>query len=442
MTEPLFPSLWTDLWADLHSPGVLWQIATIIFCLALGWGLARRVRSRLPAHELHLRVMRLGVQSFSRVLWPSIALLLLLIAKPILGYWQNVNLLRVAIPLIGSFALIRFAFHVLRRVFARGGRAGNFLLLFEKAFATVVWFGVAIYITGLGPDVLQYLDDTTIPLGRNKASVLTILQAGLSVGVTLLVALWMGAIMEERLMQLDTMHSSLRVVLARFGRACLVLIAVLASLSMVGIDLTVLSVFGGALGVGLGLGLQKIVSSYFSGFVILLERSLTIGDMVTVDKYNGQVTRINTRYTILRGVDGAEAVIPNEMLVNNPVQNYSLTDRRIRLSTLILIAYQREIDPILRLVEDAVAAMPRVCRDPAPQALLARFALEGMELEVGFWMTDPENGRANLLSEVNRAVWRTLQEQGVQVPYLKREPAQPIVDIDKQIAKDQTGPRP
>jgi small-conductance mechanosensitive channel len=434
MTQPeqlAYSSPWADLWTDLHQPSVLWQIGVLVFCLALAWGLARQVRSRLPAEELHLRVMRLGVRSFSRALWPLLALLLILIAKPILGYWQNTNLLRVAIPLVGSFALIRFSFHVLRRVFARGGRAGSVLLMFEKAFATVVWFGVALYITGLWPDVLQYLDDTTIPLGRNKTSVLVALQALLSVGVTLLVALWIGAIMEERLMQLDTMHSSLRVVMARFGRACLVLIAVLVSLSMVGIDLTVLSVFGGAFGVGIGLGLQKIVSSYFSGFVILLERSLAIGDTVTVDKYSGQVTRINTRYTILRGVDGAEAVIPNEMLVNNAVQNYSLTDRRIRLSSLILIAYQADIDPILRLVENAVAKVPRVCRDPAPQALLVRFALEGMELEISFWMNDPENGRANLLSEVNRTVWRTLQSEAVQVPYLKNVAPPAAVPDDK-----------
>jgi small-conductance mechanosensitive channel len=428
----MLPSLWSDLWADLQDPNVLWQIGVLLLCLALGWGLAHRVRSRLPDRELHLHGVPLGVQSFSRVLWPLLALGLIMIAKPLLGSWHNVSLLRVAIPLLGSFALIRFAFHVLRRVFARGGTAGGLLLLFEKIFAIVVWFGVALYITGLGQDMLQHLDDTTISLGRSKASLLTIMQAGASVAVTLLLALWIGAMLEDRLMRLDTMHSSLRVVMARFVRACLVLIAVLVSLSMVGIDLTVLSVFGGALGVGLGLGLQKIVSSYFSGFVILLERSLTIGDIVTVDKYNGQVTRINTRYTVLRGVDGAEAVIPNEMLVNNPVQNYSLTDRRIRLSTLIMIAYQPEIDPILRLLENAVAAVPRVCRSPAPQALLLRFAMEGMELEIGFWMTDTENGRTDLLSQVNCAVWRTLQDHGVRVPY----PSVPAVN--KEAGKDQT----
>jgi small-conductance mechanosensitive channel len=444
--NPTSLSPWFDLWTDLHNPGVLWQIATVLVCLVLGWGLARPLRGRLTEHETHLAVVRFGMQSFTRVLWPFLAFVLMLAAKPILAHWHNVSLLRVAIPLVGSFALIRFAFHVMRRAFARGGKAGSFLLMFEKVFAIVVWFAVAMYITGLGPDVLQYLDDTTIPLGRSKTSVLTVLQALASVGLTLLVALWIGAMLEERLMRLESMHSSLRVVMARFGRACLILVAVLASLSMVGIDLTVLSVFGGALGVGLGLGLQKIVSSYFSGFVILLERSLTIGDSVTVDKYSGRVTHINTRYTVLRGLDGAKAVIPNEMLVNSPVQNFSLTDRRIRLSSLILIAYQSEVDPILGSLEQAVAGVSRVCPEPAPQVLLARFALEGIELEVGFWITDPENGRANVLSEVNRVVWRTLQEQGVQVPYLKPappapaampSPPEPSADVGKETIKEQ-----
>ena len=260
-----------------------------------------------------------------------------------------------------------------------------------------------------------------IPIGRYKTSLLTILQAAASVGVTLILALWAGAMLEERLMRLDTMHSSLRAVMARMGRAGLILIAVLVSLSLVGIDLTVLSVFGGALGVGLGLGLQKIVSSYVSGFVILLERSLAIGDMVTVDKYYGKVTKINARYTILRSLDGVEAVIPNEMLVASPVQNYSLTDRLLRLSTHITVGYESDLDSVLHILEKAIASIGRIAKEPAPQALLLKFGSDGLELEIGFWIADPENGRLNLLSEVNRTIWRVLQTHQITVPYPQRE---------------------
>jgi small-conductance mechanosensitive channel len=367
------------------------------------------VRGKFIGHDGQLRVVRLGVESFSRVLSPLLALILIAVAVPLLGRWQSINLLRVAIPLVASFALIRLAFYVARRVFARGGRTGASLLVFEKVFATTVWIGVALYITGLWPDLVKYLDQTLLPIGRHKASLLTILQAAGSVVVTLMVALWAGALLEERLMRMDTMHSSLRAVMARMGRALFVLVAVLLSLSLVGIDLTVLSVFGGAVGVGIGLGLQKLVSSYVSGFVILLERSLAIGDTVTVDKYHGQITRINTRYTIVRGGDGIETVVPNEMLVSAAVQNYSLTDRTLRLTTQLTVSYQNDIESVLHRLQQAVAGVTRVCATPPPQALLLKLGNDGFELEVDFWIADPENGRLNVLSEVNRVIWKVLQ---------------------------------
>jgi small-conductance mechanosensitive channel len=419
-STPLF-SLWPDSWADLLDPDLLWQIGTLAICMASGWALGRVLRSRFNAREAQLRAVRRGVKSFARVLPPLLVVTLIIVARPVLAHWHQVNLLRVAIPLVASFALIRLMFYVLRRIFARSGSAGSFLLLFEKILATLVWVGVALYITGLWPDLVQYLEENELPIGRNKASLLTIVQAVGSVIVTLVLALWGGAVLEERLMRLNTVHSSLRAVIARFGRASLILVAVLLSLALVGIDLTVLSVFGGALGVGLGLGLQKIVSSYVSGFVILLERSLAIGDMVTVDKYSGKVTQINTRYTILQGLDGVETVVPNEMLVSGPVQNYSLTDRSLRLATHLTVGYETDLDKVLTLLEEATANVERVSREPAPQAFLVKFGADGLELEVGFWISDPENGRVSVLSEVNRAIWRGLQTHQINVPYPQRE---------------------
>lgn len=421
MKQNLLSNLLTDLWTDLRDPGLLWQLTALVACLALGWALGRILRNRLAAQDMQLRVMRLGVESFASVLAPLVALSLIAVAKLMLEQWQNVNLLRVAIPLVGSFALIRLAFYVLRRIFARGGKAGRVLLTFEKVFATIVWGGVALYITGLWPELVGFLDQTQVPVGRHKTSLLVIVQAAASVVVTLILALWAGAVLEERLMRMDGVHSSLRAVTARLGRAVLILLAVLISLSLVGIDLTVLSVFGGALGVGLGLGLQKIVSSYVSGFVILIERSLAIGDLVNVDKYYGQVTQINTRYTVVRSMDGIETVVPNEMLLSGPVQNYSLSDRMLRMSTKLSVAYQSDIDAVLKLLEETAANVARVVRDPAPQAFLLRFDADGFEVEVGWWIADPENGRSGVLSDVNRAIWKQLQQHGIQIPYPQRE---------------------
>jgi len=421
MKQNLLASLLSDLWTDLLDLNLLWQVIALLGSLALGWTLARLLRSRLTAHDVQLRVMRLGVESFSRVLAPLLALALIVLSKLVLEQWIHVNLLRLAIPLVGSFALIRLAFYVLRRVFARGGDAGALLLLFEKVFATVVWAGVALYVTGLWPELIAYLEQTTIPVGRHKASLLVMSQAAASVAVTLMFALWAGAALEERLMRMDSVHSSIRAVMARMGRAVLILLAVLISLSLVGIDLTVLSVFGGALGVGLGLGLQKIVSSYVSGFVILIERSLAIGDIVNVDKFFGQITQINTRYTVVRGFDGIETVVPNEMLLSSPVQNYSLTDRSLRLATRMTVSYKTDIDIVLKLLEDTAGNIPRILKEPAPQGFLIRFDADGFELELGFWIADPENGRGNVLSELNRAIWKSFQKHHIEVSYPQRE---------------------
>jgi len=421
MTTAPLSSLWLDLWSDLQDPGMLWQIGALFICVVGGWGLARALRVALVVKDVQSGVMRVGVESFARVLSPLLTLTLIVIAKLLLARWHHINLLRVAIPLVTSFVLIRLAFYVLRRIFVRGGQVGSFMLLFEKVFAILVWAGVALYVTGLWSELIRYLEEIVIPVGRNKIPLLVIWQAAASVIVTLLLALWAGAALEDRLMQLDTVHSSLRAVMARMGRALLIIVAVLLSLSSVGIDLTVLSVFGGALGVGIGLGLQKIVSSYVSGFVILLERSLAVGDMVAVDKYYGKVTQINTRYTIVQGLDGIESVVPNDMLISSPVQNYSLTDRALRLATHVSVGYQSDIDDVIRWLEEATASVARVSKKPAPQAMLIKFGADGLELEIGFWIADPENGRLSVLSDVNRAIWATLQNHQITIPYPQRE---------------------
>jgi small-conductance mechanosensitive channel len=381
-------NLLSDLFGDLREPGLLWQAGAIVLCAVIGWGLARFIRSRYLQQAgaeagQGGAVRRIGVESFARVLSPLLILGLLALARFVMARYQHVNLLRVALPLFASLAVIRIAFYLLRRVFARRGPVGAAILTFEKIFALLVWLAVALYITGLWPDIFQYLDSTVLPLGRHKVSLANIMQAAASVVVLLMLALWAGAALEERLMRVQGIHSSLRVVMARMSRALLIVVAVLVSLNVVGIDLTVLSVFGGALGVGLGLGLQKIASNYVSGFVILLERSLSIGDMITVDKYTGKVSQINTRYTVLQGLDGVETVLPNEMLISGPVQNQSLSSRSVRVSTVLTVAYGSDLDRLIPMLEALPAGVPRVLDSPAPGVSLNKFSADGFELELG-----------------------------------------------------------
>lgn len=420
MTDHFF-SLFTD-----PSPlALLRQLLVIALSLLGGIGLSRWLRSRfvLPGdQDEQSLVMQIGVKSFARVLSPLLALGLLTAAyygMKRLGY--AVSLWEIMFPLMVAQVSMRFIFYVLRGIFVKDATVGALLHLSEKVIAVLVWLCVLMWIIGVWPDFVDYLDTTSLPLARHKVSLLTMLQAGASVLVTLIIALWIGTVLENRLMKFSGMHSSLRTVVARMARAILILIAFLVSLSLVGIDLTVLSVFGGALGVGIGLGLQKIASSYVSGFVILLERSMVIGDMVAVDKYFGKVTQINTRYTILEGLDGIESVLPNELFVSNPVQNYSLTHRIVRLATQLTILYQDDVETVLSIMEQAALGVQRVSQQTAPQALLIKIGADGLDLELGFWITDPENGRLNVLSDVNRAIWKAFKEHGIQVAHAKRD---------------------
>lgn len=418
----MFTDLFSDSFNYLALPQTQWQLGAIVLCVLAGLGLSRLIRHRFARPQSQPQRSQLSMRSFARTLSPLLILGLLLLARTVLVRTQHpVDLLKIAIPLSLSLMLMRIGFYLLHRIFVRDSGVGTLLRLFENLFAALIWAGVALYITGLWPDLLAYLDETVIPLGRNQPSLLTILQATGTVIVTLILAMWAGAALEDRLMRLNTMHSSLRTVVARMTRAILLIAALLVSLSIVGIDLTILSVFGGALGVGLGLGMQKIASSYISGFVILLERSMSIGDMVNVDRYFGKVTQINTRYTILEGLDGIESVLPNDMFMTSPVENYSLTHRVLRLSTKLTILYQEDIDSILLLLEKAATEVERVSSEILPQAYLLKIGPDGLELELGFWITDPENGRLNVLSDVNRAVWRALHSNGIKIAHPKRD---------------------
>jgi small-conductance mechanosensitive channel len=420
MNASLIESLLTNLLDDLREISFLWQIGTVLVCCVLAWLASHFLRKLFSKLDSTSASINLGVQSFSRVIFPTLLLLFLFVAKAILGKWQHTNLLRLLFPIVTSFALIRLVFYIVRQTFAREGKIGHFLAFFEKVFAGLVMLGVALYFSGLWQELYTSLDETIIPLGHNKISILDILQTIASVTVTLIVAMWASAALEARLMLLPQLNTSLKVVFSRLGRTILILLAILLSLAMVGIDLTVLSVFGGALGVGLGLGLQKITSSYISGFIILLDGSISIGDMISVDKFNGSVTDIKTRYTVLKELDGGESIIPNEMLVSNPVQNYSFTDRSVVITTDLTVAYKTDLEALLPLLVQAAASVERVSKENEPSAYLIKFGADGLDLRVGFWIADPENGRTNILSEVNRAIWRALQLHAIELPYPQR----------------------
>ncbi|HET7158424.1 MAG TPA: mechanosensitive ion channel domain-containing protein, partial [Burkholderiales bacterium] len=265
------------------------------------------------------------------------------------------------------------------------------------------------------------LHDLGFSLGQQHISLLLILQGLLSISVTLLLALWLGRVIESRAMGASALNVNLRVMITKLAQALLLLGAILIVLPAVGIDLTVLSVFGGMLGVGIGFGLQKIASNYISGFIILLDRSVSIGDVVTVDKYTGQLTRMTARYVVVRANEGTETIIPNETMITSPVVNHSYTDRRVRVGVPVQVAYQSDLDVVGRALVDAAKRHKRVLAEPPPKMLISEFADNGINVELGVWIEDPQDGTANLRSDLYFDIWREFRAHGIEIPYPQRE---------------------
>jgi hypothetical protein len=221
-------------------------------------------------------------------------------------------------------------------------------------------------------------------------------------------------------MQAESLHSSSRVALSRLLRSLLVVMAVLLVLPLVGIDLTVLSVFGGALGVGLGFGLQKIASNYVSGFIILLDRSIRIGDVITADQFNGVVKNITSRYVVVKASDGREAIIPNETLITQTIQNHTHSDNLVRVTVQVQVGYDSDIEQALSVLVALARAHPRLLAEPAPAALVLRMADSGIDLELGAWLNDPQLGMQGIRSDLYRAIVKAFRAHGIDIPYPQR----------------------
>jgi small-conductance mechanosensitive channel len=397
------------------------EAEALVIALALGAALllARALAAVLVARRATVLAkahVALDPRHLRRVFFPLMALAFLGVGEVVLrrahllATAADARLLRMAAALVGTLAVVRVLLALLRRVF----RSSTWMTRFERAIGAVALLVAGLYLTGLLGDVIEWLDATQIPLGSNAHVTLwSILLGSCTTLAALLAAMWLGSLFEERLGTEPDLDPNLRTVLGRVVRALLLVFAVLLALGLSGIDLTVLSVFGGALGVGLGLGLQRIASNYVSGFILLLDRSLRIGDVITVDKFYGQVTQISTRYTVLRGTDGTEAVVPNEMLVSLPVVNATLADPKIVLVLPVTIGPHEDLDLALRLLREGAAAQARVLPTPAPTAILREFQGGNLALECSFWIADPQNGRQNVISDVAIAVYRLFRANGI-----------------------------
>ena len=405
------------LWAaSFLQPTVLIEFAALAVAVLVAWGVAFLVRRSAAAGENHTSVL-FGRRLVDGVLFPVLLLLLGYLARAVLSQWVPLAAFKVIIPVLVSLVVIRVGVKVLQAAFT----TAPWVRALERTISWVAWLAMVLWVSGLLPLVLSELDAIHWKMGASTLSLRTLIEGALTAGAVLIVTLWISAAIEARLLKSAVGGQlSLRKAVSNATRAVLMFLGLIFALSAVGIDLTALSVLGGAIGVGIGLGLQKLASNYVSGFVILAERSMRIGDNVRVDNFEGRITDITARYTLIRSPAGRESIVPNEILITSRVENLSLADPRVWLSTVVSVAYDSDVDLVRRLLVEAALAQERVLKEPAPHAALSAFGADGLEFTLGYWIADPENGQLGLRSDINLAILRALREHGIEIPYPQR----------------------
>ena len=357
-----------------------------------------------------------GSKPVRGAMFPLLALLLIYGAQLIVIRYMPVFWIRLAVSLLISLTIIRFVARVLSKSFPQS----TSMRLVERVFSWMVWGVAVLHSLGLLPVVQQELESISLTIGKTQLSLLGIIEASFSAGLMLVVVLWVASLFEQHVINRWVGDLSMRKVAMNITRVVLIAVGLLVSLSWVGVDLTALSVMGGAVGVGLGFGMQKIASNYVSGFLVLIERALRIGDNVRVDGFEGRITDIKTRFTIIRASNGRESIVPNETLITQRVENLTQFDQKFGLSTSIVVGMDSDVQQVQEILLLAAQQQPRVLDKPAPSVQLVDFVEHGLQFTLTYYINDPQNGQGNVRSDVNLAVLRGLREAGVSMPIPKQ----------------------
>ncbi|MEG0922572.1 MAG: mechanosensitive ion channel [Comamonas sp.] len=394
---------------DFQNAQAMTELGVLLACLLLAWVLTRLLHKRYNAEPS----VWFGATPMGGALFPLLALALVFVARTIVEHYQPVFLLRLAEQILMALAVIRLVARVLSKTFPNS----TMVRLVERIFSWLAWAVAVLGILGLLPQVMAELSAIQFAFGKTTISLLDLCQGLLSVGVVMIVVLWISATFEQRVINDMVSDLSMRKMAMNLTRMVLITIGLLFALSAVGVDLTALSVLGGALGVGLGFGMQKIASNYVSGFLVLLERALRIGDNVRVDGFEGRITDIRTRYTVIRASNGRESIVPNETLITQRVENLTDADKKFNLTTNIVVGADSNVSVVQQVLSDAALAQPRVLKAPAPAVYLVNFAPDGLEFSLSFYVNDPINGQANLKSAVNIAILEGLRAAQIEIPF-------------------------
>ena len=408
MNDPVF---W---WSHVNPQQATQELLLFLTCIALTWFLVWVVRRATPQWDLSVL---LGRRLIDGVLFPSLLLGLVFITRAVWAKSHPLWIFDFLVPVCFSLAIIRLGVKVLQVTF----KSAEWVRPIERSLSWLAWAAVVLWLTGLLPLVLEELDQIKWKIGASHLSVRTLIEGGLTACLVMLLTLWVSSAIEAKLLKSSSgSELSLRKAVSNAVTSLLLFVGLMLSLSAVGIDLTALSVLGGAVGVGIGFGLQKLAANYVSGFVILAERSMRIGDSVKVDGFEGRISDIKARYTVIRSPTGRESIVPNEMLINSRVENLSLADSRILQSTQVTVAYGTDVDGVMQLLMQACEAQNKVLKDPLPFVTLTNFGADGLEFGAHYWVDEQQAGLLTLKSEINIRILQLLQEKDIEIPYPQR----------------------
>ncbi|WP_239324595.1 mechanosensitive ion channel family protein [Snodgrassella gandavensis] len=356
---------------------------------------------------------------FSRLLWPILLFISTIIAIVV---WrdstgESVLWLQITVFAARWLLMIRIIMAILHNAIPNN----LFNDYYERSLSTFLWVCFVLWLTSLDTFIIRLLKSLALPVGSTSLSLYTVITGSIIVGIAIIIAMWLSRITEQRILKAEKLDVNLRYVLVKIIKTLLVVIAVLIALPMVGINLTILSVFGGALGVGLGLGLQKIASNYVSGFIILADHSVRPGDRLNINNFTGYVTKITARFVVLRSSDGSEALIPNDTFVSNTVINDSYSSKIMSTNLTMQVAYNTNLPLALEILKEAAAKQARVCDDPKPNSFVTGFSDSGINLYVNYWIHDPENGFMSINSAILMEIWNRFKEVGIEFSFPKQE---------------------
>ena len=406
---------------SLLTTDSLWQLGILFSALLIAWAINSRWKKFLNTqlgNEEQRGFNRFLLRGSGYIIFPVVTLVIVYLGSSILHlYEMSTSILSIIIPLLLSLAAIRISVYSLRRSF---NKTKN-LRAWEGFISTSIWLLVALHFLGWLPDLLTTLDNSAIKFGSNRISVLSVAQFIIIVAVYIVVARWLVALIEQRSKQSSAISSSMQVGLTKFAKVFLYSIAIIVALNSVGIDLTTLTVFGGAIGVGLGFGLQRIASNFISGFILLFDRSIKPGDVISIGDRFGWVVALHARYIVVKDRDGVETLIPNENIITSEVTNWSYSDKHVRIKVPVQVSYEDDVDLAMNIMLGSCSVSPRVLTSPEPQVRLVAFEDSGIKLELRLWLDDPEQGVGSVKSEINLAIWRAFKEHNITIPYPQRD---------------------